>query len=94
MNNLPSVSNYGKYSSDNYGHHTKRLDLENITLWYSYETIIAYRDNQDGRVVSENCWSTTTGKHLNWIDQGDKKNRKPRSEFETMLKNACARHGI
>lgn len=91
---LPKISSYGEYSSDNYGAHSRSVELANITLYYSYETIVAYRDTTDGLIVSENCWSTTTGKHLNWIDGGNKKSRKPRAEFEAMLSAACERHNI
>jgi hypothetical protein len=89
---LPKISNYGQYSSDNYGAHTLKVNLGAITLYYSYETIIAYSDNQDGLIVRENDWSTTTGKHLNWIDGGDKKNRKPASVFNELLQSALTRH--
>lgn len=92
MPELPEISNYGKYSSDNYGAHTLRVDLGVMTLFYSYSTIIAYRDAADGRVVCENSWSTTTGKHLNWIDGGDKKSRRARATFEIMLADALKRH--
>lgn len=91
---LPNVSNYGQYSSDNYGAHTREVKLANITLYYSYDTIVAYRDNKDGLIVSVNQWGTTTGKHLNWIDGGDKKSRKSAEDFKVMLESACKRHNI
>ena len=69
---LPRVSGYGHYASDNYGLNTLRIDLGSLVLYYSYETIVAYYDYQDGLVVCENTWSVTTGKHLNWIDGGSK----------------------
>lgn len=87
---LPEISNYGKYGSDNYGAHTLRVDFQNFTLYYSYETIVAYDDVTDGLVVSENVWSTTTGKHLNWI-QSDKKKRVKHSEFLVMLEEMLKR---
>jgi len=61
---LPNISSYGDYSSDNYGVNTLRVKLVNITLYYSYKTIVAYEDAKDGLVVRKNDWSTTTGKHL------------------------------
>lgn len=88
---LPKIRNYGDYSSDNYGAHTLEVDLETITLYYSYKTIVAYQDREDGLVVSENKWGTTTGKHLNWIDD-DHKSRKPHSVFTKMLEEALNRH--
>ena len=92
MTELPDVSSYGKYSSDNYGVNALRVNLGTITLYYSYQTIVAYRDIQDGLVVHVNDWGTTTGKHLNWLDDGDKKYRLMRNEFEKMLKAALDRH--
>lgn len=91
---LPKISNYGNYSSENYGAHSRKVELANIILYYSYETIVAYSDAQDGLTVSKNVWGVTTGKHLNWIDGGDKKSRKENAEFESMLKIACERHAI
>lgn len=88
---LPNVSNYGRYSSDNYGAHTLRVDLGTLTFYYSYQTIIAYSDGQDGLVCSENQWGVTTGKHLNWI-QPDKKSRIKADKFNEMLEAAIARH--
>ena len=88
---LPKISSYGQYSSDNYGAHTLKVELGSITLYYSYKTIIAYHDNQDGLIVSENQWTVTTGKHLNWIDS-NKKDRKPASEFNELLQSALKRH--
>ena len=32
--------------------------------------------------VIKNYWSTTTGKHLNWIDNGNKKERLTTEQFE------------
>jgi|SRR5690349_16305730 len=91
---LPQFQSYGNYSNDNYGNHTLQIFLPGITLWYSYKTIVAYRDSQDGLVVCENIWGPTTGKHLNWIDDGDKKNRIKSDEFDTMLKAALERHFV
>lgn len=89
---LPNFESYGDYSSDNYGNHTLKFFLPGITLWYSYKKIVAYGDNEDGLVVCENDWRPTTGKHLNWIDGGDKKGRKVVEVFDIMLKAALERH--
>jgi len=39
-----------------------------------------------GLNVSENAWSVTTGKHLNWIDYGAKDRRIPNNEFQMKLR--------
>lgn len=88
--NLPTISSYGNYESDNYGAHTLCVDFDNFRLYYSYKTIVAYYDLQDGLVCSENVWGTTTGKHLNWI-QSDKKKRVKSEQFDTMLKSMLER---
>ena len=38
-----------------------------LDLYFSYDTIIAFRFPGYGLVVRENDWSTTTGRHLNSI---------------------------
>ena len=90
MNNkkLPSFRNYGQYSSDNYGVNSLAFDLGSIEIFFSYQTPVAFITAKTGLVVRENDWSTTTGKHLNWIDNGDKKARITGEEFEKRLQEA------
>lgn len=65
-----------------------RFDFGPITVWYSYKTPVAFRSNIGaGRLVRENEWGPTTGKHLNAIDGGDKASRIPGSQFETILRD-------
>jgi len=74
-----------------------RVDTKNVVVWFSYKTPIAYRDDVDGLVVSENYWGVTTGKHLNWVDGGDKeakKKRKKSTDFEMMYHNMAERHQL
>lgn len=66
---LPEISNYGQSSSDNYGAHTLRVDIGPLTVWYSYKTPVAFMVLGKEKVVHENNWGSTTGKHLNWIDR-------------------------
>lgn len=81
---LPRISNYGRYSSDNYGAHTLCVEVGPVTVWFSYHTPVAFQVSGHNRVVSENCWGHTTGKHINWIDDGDKRSRVSRDEFERL----------
>lgn len=97
MAKLPTIDTYGRYSSGNYGAHCLRVDFENLTLWYSYNTIIAYHfygEGSDGLTVRQNDWSTTTGKHLNAIDGGDKKRRISGNEFEKKLADILKKLGL
>ena len=57
----------------------------NLRVYYSYTTPVALQI--DGNLkVSENRWSITTAKHLNWIDDGNKKDRLKPEEFNQLLK--------
>ena len=63
---------------------TKIEITSTISVWVSYETIVAFYDG-DHLVVCDNVWGTTTGKHLNSIDGGRKINRLPYKEFNKKL---------
>lgn len=80
-----SISSYGNYANDNYGNNTIKVNVETATFYFSYQTCVAFHTYQTGLVVCENVWSTTTGKHLNWIDGGDKEGRLPYREFQAQL---------
>jgi hypothetical protein len=81
--NSPRVYNYGKYSSNNYGS-SRAVQVGNMTLYFSYDTVIAFSSPKTGLVIRKNDWSTTTGKHLNAINP-DKKVRINGEEFEQRL---------
>ena len=64
-----------------------KINIGTTTVWFSYDTPIAFRSSGE-RVVRENIWSTTTGKHLNYIDGGTKEakaRRLPSDEFDRAL---------
>lgn len=65
---LPEISNYGQYKSNNYGAHTLRVDVGPLSVWFSYRTPVAFRAPGIPQVVHVNDWGKTTGKHLKWID--------------------------
>lgn len=82
MAKLPSFDTYGNYSNSNYGAHALVFsDAQGNRYWFSYKTLVAFCGDH-GRKVRQNDWGPTTGKHLNAIDGGDKKNRLPAAEFE------------
>lgn len=70
------------------------VTLDGLVIWFSYETPVAFRVWDTGeRVVSENIWSNTTGRHLSEIDGGSpaaRRARVPREEFERRLEAAVA----
>lgn len=58
-----------------------KVELENATLWFSYQTLIAF--SAGGlTVVRRNDWGPTTGKHLNHVDHGLKDLRLDAEAFQ------------
>lgn len=89
---LPRWSNYGDYTSDNYGAHTLRFDVGPFSFWYSYRTLVAFRAPSHPMVVCENVWTKTTGKHLNMIDGGRQKERVDKDTFDRLVKDLLEPH--
>lgn len=68
------------------------ISIGRLTLYFSYSTVIAF--NSGGKtVISENYWSTTTGKHLNVINP-DHKIRIKSDEFNKLLNKAMKKHKL
>lgn len=83
---IPAFESYGDYSSDNYGAHTLVFtDHRMRRFYFSYRTLVAVYFPSNGWLVRRNVWGTTTGKHLNWIDRGNKADRVDSEEFESTL---------
>ena len=59
-----------------------------LELYFSYETIVAFRERGNKVVVSQNFWSVTTGRHLNEIDGGRKEDRIDADAFQRGLDEA------
>lgn len=61
-------------SYKNYLRSTRNLyyrDEDGLRIFYSYTTPVAFENNKNGfskRFISENVWSVTTAKHLNWFE--------------------------
>ena len=92
--NLPKIESYGEYKVGNYGLNSLQVSFPNgLSLFFSYTTIMAFR-GREGLKVRENEWSNTTGKHLNWIDGGDKKSRLAGAEFEKLLNAELEYYGL
>lgn len=64
-----------------------------LTIWFSYQTPVAFQD--DGKIVfcRRNDWGPTTGKHLNAI-QPDHKKRIFSNDFEEQLAEVMRRHNL
>ena len=91
---LPTIQSYGEYRSSNHGAHSLRVDVGRLEVWFSYQTPVAFRLVGGARVVRKNDWGPTTGKHLNWIDGGDKAERVSGAEFEARWAEALAECGL
>lgn len=65
---------------------------DGLTVWYSYKTAVAVEVNGE-RYVCENVWSVTTGKHLTWIDGGDKEAKKVRVPYPA-FRLLCDKYAI
>ncbi len=88
MTTFASFESYGNYASHNYGVNAMRfIDTKGWSFWFSYTTLVAFT-GPNGKIVHENDWGTTTGKHLNWIDGGNKVNRLSADDFEAAYKAA------
>lgn len=66
------------------------LHLNKISVYFSYETPIAFNSNEKGLIVRQNDFSRTTGKHLNHLSE-DKSLRVTGEEFENLLREEMTR---
>lgn len=73
-----------KISLTNRASNFNEVELNDITLWFSYKTVVGFHTSKTGIVCIENLWGPTTGKHLNSI-QPDKKKRVSNEKFNEML---------
>lgn len=88
-----SKRDYGRYEGEGYGSHTQELRIGGLWLMFSYDTVVAFNDGA-GLKVCQNTWGTTTGKHLNWIDGGNRKSRIEPIEFNHLLQEALKKHNL
>ena len=64
--------------------HAKCVEIDDVELYFSYETVVGLRYR--GRtVVTQNTWGPTTGKHLNAIDGGNKADRVTITELQSII---------
>ena len=72
-------------------------DEDGIRVFYSYTTPVAFIDSDNTLVISENVWSMTTAKHLNWIEDfcgvERKQSRTKNSVFKESLKFRQSKDG-
>jgi hypothetical protein len=80
--NLPT---FETYCANTTAANALRFDLGPVTVWYSYQTPVAFSRDGCTPTVRWNDWGRTTGKHLNAIDGGDKGARVTGAHFEALL---------
>jgi hypothetical protein len=76
------------------GSNYSEVSFQNLTIWTSYKTVIGFMTAKTGRVVRENVWGPTTGKHMNAIDSGNKAGRISGAEFEAKLAEVLKAFGL
>ena len=88
--------NYGNYSNSNYGS-SMAIKIGKLTLYYSYNTVVAFKDAgiKEGKrfFACKNTFSKTTGKHLNWLEP-DKDRRLSRKEFREKLNESLNKYNL
>jgi hypothetical protein len=60
------------------------VDSGPVAYAFSYKTCVGFNVGTGWNVV-ENSWGPTTGKHLNWLDEGDKAGRMDSATFTAAL---------
>ena len=69
------------------------IQIGKVTLWFSYDTVVAFGEHGHAIRVSENLWGPTTGKHINAI-LGPSGERLKRDNFEKQLEECLKRHDL
>lgn len=86
------IKSYYPYASKNYGINSIKMEFDNLTLFFSYDIVIAFIDSGE-LTIRKNDWSTTTGKHLNAIND-NKKIRIDGNLFESKLARVLLKHKL
>jgi hypothetical protein len=75
------------------GKNARSLEIGNLTLYFSYETLIAFDHPETGLTIRENDWGPTTGKHLNAINDNQRE-RIPGDVFENRWQEVATALGM
>jgi hypothetical protein len=91
--------NYGIYDggaiwSDREHRGARGVRIGAVTFWFSYYTVIAFKEAGHSVVVSENEWGSTTEQLLYWVDGGDWESRLAPEEFEKRLEELLAKYSL
>jgi hypothetical protein len=76
-----NISFYNENSAKN----ALKIYINRVSFYFSYNTLVGViYPNENGNAITAvqvNRWGPTTGKHLNWIDGGDKDERIDETTF-------------
>ena len=87
----PSISWYGNCQSRSGKINATVIVIPDVTtFWFSYQTLVAFLHPERGLVVHKNDWGPTTGRHLSWIDGGEKHKRVDHETFMNLLRDLDA----
>lgn len=73
--------------------HCDVYSKDGVELYFSYETLVAFKMPNFQLFSVENCWGTTTGKHLNWIGV-PKECRVGQADFDELAKEHLEPYGV
>lgn len=82
---MSSIIDLQSYSPKTPQANCMRVQIDNLILYFSYNTIVAF-DYKSKRHVRQNEGGVTTGKHLNWIDGGSSAAKSQRLDSESFEK--------
>ena len=80
------------FYNENTAKNAPYVEINGVTFYFSYETVVAVRYGLGLKVI-KNQWSTTTGKHLNWICS-DHSIRLDPADFDKEVEKAKVEAGI
>lgn len=86
---LPKISHYYRRPTGRLSETATLVEIGNLSIWFSYQTPVAFQVGGHPRVISNNYWGSATGAHINAIDS-DKSRRIGGTEFESRLKDVVA----
>lgn len=86
---IPKVNNYYFGQSGVPQANAIAITIKDITLYFSYKTLVALKDD-NGLIISENLWGNTTSRHLNAIEPSEKPRMK-RNDFIIEVKKRLAK---
>lgn len=73
---IPTISQYC-------GPNTTRVEVNGLTLYFSYQQLVAFRKGTM-LCVRENEWGNTTGKHINAIPDSKRVQKLSEEEFTSI----------